>query len=143
MKRFRSKLAILLILYAILISAPAGFSELAKSEIKVKNTSLLVERAQTIGERAQGLKKRDFLPENEGMLFEYSQDQILTFWMKETTVALSIAFLDANGIILEIQHMKSNSLKSHRSSQKVRYALEVNQGWFERNGIEVGDQVHL
>jgi uncharacterized membrane protein (UPF0127 family) len=88
-----------------------------------------------------GLAFRHILSADKGMLFTYAQDQIIGFWMKDTFIPLSIAFLNVNGEILEIHHMDPDH-PSHRYISKLpaRYALEVNQGWFEKNGVALGDR---
>ena len=83
------------------------------------------------------------LPENEGMLFIYRREEILSFWMKNTTIPLSIAFIDKKGIITEIRDMKPLGMDSIRSAKPAQYALEVNRGWFTKNGIKVGSKVEL
>ena len=77
------------------------------------------------------------------MIFDYGKEIPLTFWMKNTHIPLSIAFLDGKGVIKEIVHMSPESLEPHRSKHEARYALEVNQGWFERNHVQPGDQIEL
>jgi uncharacterized membrane protein (UPF0127 family) len=101
------------------------------------------ELARTEAERAQGLMYRSSLADGEGMLFVFERDQILSFWMKNTLIPLSIAFISYDGRILEIRDMKPRDLSSVTSNRSVRYALEVPQGWFERAGIRAGDRLHL
>ncbi|MDR2630742.1 MAG: DUF192 domain-containing protein [Spirochaetaceae bacterium] len=104
---------------------------------------IAVEIARTEAERARGLMHRISLPDGEGMLFVFERDQILSFWMKDTLIPLSIAFISYDGRIREIYDMHPRDLRSIHSSRSVRYALEVPQGWFERTGITVGDRLHL
>jgi len=96
-------------------------------------------------EQERGLMFLDSLDDNHGMLFEYPQIGELSFWMKNTYIPLSIAFIEyphsRRGIIIDIQDMEPHSLESHRSRQPVRAALEVNQGWFDQHSIDVGDSV--
>ncbi|MDR2758975.1 MAG: DUF192 domain-containing protein [Spirochaetaceae bacterium] len=101
------------------------------------------EIARTEAERARGLMHRTALPNGEGMLFVFERDQILSFWMKDTLIPLSIAFISYDGRILEIYDMQPRDLSSIHSSRSARYALEVPQGWFERTGIRVGDRLNL
>ena len=84
---------------------------------------------------------RERLGKDEGMLFVYDREEFLTFWMKNTPLPLSIAFLDQKGKIVDIQDMEPFSLKTHDSIHPAKYALEMNQGWFKKNGIRVGDVV--
>ena len=116
--------------------------------IKVKNKTLKVRLAITPAQQRQGLMNVQGmpptkLPENEGMLFIYRREEILSFWMKNTTLPLSIAFIDKKGIITEIRDMKPMGLDSVRSAKPAQYALEVNRGWFTKNNIKIGDKVNL
>jgi uncharacterized membrane protein (UPF0127 family) len=100
-----------------------------------------VEMARTITEQQDGLMKRTLMAELEGMIFIYAQDKRMSFWMKDTVLPLSIAFLAADGTITQIEDMKPlDSVNRTMSRQSVRYALEVNQGAFERHGIREGDR---
>ncbi len=113
-------------------------------EISVKGNALFVEIAATPSARTCGLSQRDSLPEDSGMLFVFPTSRNASFWMKDTRIPLSIAFLDDAGRIVGIQKMiPLNIEKRYRSNQPVRYALEVNQGWFNQNGISVGDRIEL
>lgn len=121
----------------------AGAQEKPRIPISIQGKKLMVEVAQTEKEKALGLMYREHLGKDEGMLFIYEQEEILSFWMKNTRIPLSIAFLDRNGKIVDIQDMQPFSLKVHFSRQPAAYALEVNQGWFQKNGIGIGNSVNL
>jgi len=82
---------------------------------------------------------RKNLPDGEGMLFVYERDQVLSFWMKNTYIPLSIAFIASDGRIVDIKDMYPHDESSVLSSRSVRYALEVPQGWFSRAGVRHGD----
>lgn len=113
-------------------------------EISVKNNILLLEVAATDNQRATGLMNRDSLEENRGMIFVFEKEQSVSFWMKNTRIPLSVAYINKEGKILEIYNMKPYSLEpvpSKRSS--ILYALEVNEGYFELKGIEIGDTIDL
>ena len=84
---------------------------------------------------------RKTVPEGEGMLFIFDRDEVVSFWMKNTYVPLSIAFITHDGRILEIRDMESESTTSVVSSRAVRYALEVPRGWFGKTGISAGDRM--
>ena len=101
------------------------------------------EIAQTQEERNQGLMYRKKLPDGEGMLFVFERDQVLSFWMKNTLLPLSIAFIASDGRIIDIKDMYPHDENSVFSSRSVRYALEVPQGWFSRAGIQNGDIVKI
>ncbi|NLL99955.1 MAG: DUF192 domain-containing protein [Treponema sp.] len=102
-----------------------------------------VEIAKTPDERNFGFMERKKIPEGTGMLFIFEKDQILSFWMKNTPLPLSIAYIDTNGIIKDIFHMTPYSLATIKSTSSVRYALEVPQNWFEKVNIKVGDKLIL
>jgi len=104
---------------------------------------ITVELARTDEERALGLMFRKQLPDGQGMLFVFDRDQQLSFWMKNTVIPLSIAFIASDGHILEIKDMAPNDLNSVKSSRSVRYALEVPQGWFDRVNVKAGDVVKI
>ena len=107
----------------------------------VSERKLIVEVADTETEIMTGLMHRKELPWNEGMLFVFPKPENVGFWMKDTTIPLSIAFIDENGVITEILDLKPKDTTLKTSKKKVLYALEVNQGWFKKNGIEIGDVV--
>jgi uncharacterized membrane protein (UPF0127 family) len=86
---------------------------------------------------------RASLPDGEGMLFIFEREQIVSFWMKDTLIPLSIAFVRTDGRITEIRDMKALDVTAVRSARSVRYALEVPQGWFARAGIDAGDYLRL
>jgi uncharacterized membrane protein (UPF0127 family) len=96
------------------------------------------EIAATDSERAKGLMWRTAMNDNEGMLFVYDRDIQMSFWMKNTLIALSIAFISSRGEILEIYDMEPQNTRPVKSERSCRYALEVPQGWFARTGIRPG-----
>ena len=104
-----------------------------------------VEIADDASERARGLMHRTALAENRGMLFVFPDEERLSFWMKNTLIPLSVAFMDSEGRIVDIQDMKplDDEPPSYVSAEPARYALEVNQGFFEERGVEVGDRAEL
>ena len=113
-------------------------------EITINGHTLTTEVAANLNSHMCGLAFRHVLPAGKGMLFAYAQDQIIGFWMKNTSIPLSIAFLNVNGEILEIHNMDPNH-PTHRyiSRLPARYALEVNQGWFDKNGVVLGDRAEF
>ena len=111
-------------------------------ELLANGHVLNAEVAATISERACGLSYRDSLAPDHGMLFVYEDERILSFWMKDTLIPLSIAFLNNEREILDIQQMAPNQTRQRYSSnQPARYALEVNQGWFSAKGIGIGTRL--
>ena len=83
------------------------------------------------------------LKRDEGMLFVYNKEDILSFWMKNTSIPLEIAFIGANGEINQIETLKPYNQNAVKSLEPAQYALEVNKGWFNNNQIKVGDKVIL
>lgn len=111
-------------------------------ELRVKNKKIKVELAKTPEERAKGLMERNFLAEDSGMLFIFEEAGIYPFWMKNTKIPLSIAFINEDKVIIEIMEMVPNQDIIHYApTQMFRYALEMNQGWFLKNGINIGDTI--
>lgn len=104
---------------------------------------LQIELACRAEEQERGLMFRRDLPENQGMLFVFEQERSLNFWMKNTYLPLSIAYIDAAGTIVDIQDMQPLDETTHPSAKPARYALEVNQGWFKRHGVSVGTSIKL
>lgn len=102
-----------------------------------------VEIADDDNERQRGLMGRTELAENAGMLFVYEAEQPRSFWMKDTLIPLSIAYIAAEGWIVDIQDMQPLDETSYPSAEPARYALEVNQGFFRERGIQVGDRLDL
>ncbi len=99
------------------------------------------EIAEKAEDRNHGFMERKSIPDGTGMLFVFEKDQILSFWMKNTPHPLSIAYIDSKGKIRNIYDMTPYSLSSIISTVSVRYALEVPQGWYKKNGITEGDTV--
>jgi len=104
---------------------------------------LTVEVPRTYEEFSRGLMFRESLPEDRGMLFVFGEDTQTGFWMKDTSIALSIAFIAEDGTILDIQEMEPLSTEAYQPLGPYRYALEVNQGWFRRHGFGPGDRVEV
>jgi uncharacterized membrane protein (UPF0127 family) len=105
--------------------------------------AIQVEIARTDEQRSQGLMHRTRLDDGRGMLFVFDRDEMVSFWMKNTLIPLSIAFISSDGRIMEIRDMEPESLDPVRSGRSVRYALEVPQGWFSRVNLGVGDRLLL
>jgi uncharacterized membrane protein (UPF0127 family) len=138
--------------FLIFLFLNAGFSACSQQKqttvlsIERENAAAVeinVEIARTEEERALGLMYRKKLDDGQGMIFIFDRDQQLSFWMKNTVIPLSIAYIDSDGNILEIKDMQPNDLNSVRSSRSVRYALEVPQGWFGRVNVKAGDRIKI
>jgi uncharacterized protein len=94
--------------------------------------------AQTPEQREIGLMFRPVMPVSEGMLFTFERPAQQCFWMKNTLIPLDAAFIDDAGAIVNIEHMKPQTLDGHCSEKPVRYVLEMNDGWFAKRGIKPG-----
>ncbi|WP_234969010.1 DUF192 domain-containing protein [Alkalispirochaeta americana] len=124
-----------------LLSCSSG--EPPRVALDVGGHTFQVELAETEETRARGLMFRENLEPDQGMLFVFPDSSIRAFWMKDTPLPLSIAYISAQGVILEIRHMEPFSLEPVQSRYPLRFALEVNQGRFEELGISPGDRVDL
>ena len=111
--------------------------------LTLNNAKLTVRMAYSPSEQARGLMNTSSLPENEGMLFCYPSEQQLSFWMKSTSIPLSIAFFNKNKEIIEIKHLKPYDESGVTSNNPAKWALEVNKGWFEKNNIKIGDKFDI
>lgn len=132
----------------LLLNGACEPQSLETRELTIERTAgnpvkLQTEIARTTEERQQGLMFRKSLADGRGMLFVFDRDQILSFYMRNTLIPLSIAYIRSDGGIAEIRDMRPLDETSIPSSRSVRYALEVPQGWFDRAGIKVGDRLLL
>ncbi|MGR3318873.1 MAG: DUF192 domain-containing protein [Candidatus Anammoxibacter sp.] len=109
------------------------------STINIAGIEAYVELAVTEEEHRKGLMFRDNLKEDHGMLFIFPEEKHVSFWMKNTLLPLSIAFIKEDGWIAQIEDMQPSSLGPHASEMKVKYVLEMKQGWFKEKEIVVGD----
>lgn len=107
----------------------------------VGNERVSAEIAWTVEDRRQGLMHRESMPEDHGMLFIFPEERLLSFWMKDTPLPLSIAFADAGGRIVTIADLEPNSEAVVGSRVPASYALEMNRGWFTRHGVFPGDSI--
>jgi uncharacterized protein len=94
--------------------------------------------AQTPDQRATGLMFRKEMPQHEGMLFAFEQLSVQCFWMKNTLLPLTAAFVADDGTVVNLADMEPQSTASHCSDKPVRYVLEMNRGWFAKKGIKPG-----
>jgi len=128
---------------ACLMALPlvASATELPQRTLTIGDHKLSVEVASTPGTRETGLMNRFSLQPDHGMLFVFEAPQPLAFWMKDTYIPLSIAFVDRNGRILNIEDMRPQDEATHWSKGEALYAIEMRQGWFAAKGIAAGDAV--
>jgi len=127
-------------LAVLLIAAPAPVraAELATTTLTIGTQSLTAELATSPAQRETGLMNRFSLKPDHGMLFIFERPEPLSFWMRNTFVALSIAFISADGRILNIEDMRPQTDDPHWSKGAALYALEMKKGWFAERGIVAG-----
>jgi hypothetical protein len=128
---------------AALLAIAGCAARLERVTVTVGSDVFTVEVARTDEERARGLMHRRSLGDRDGMLFVFEADQHLAFWMKDTRVPLSIAFLSSEGRILQIEDLEPLSQKAVKSRLSARYALELPRGAFAEVGAAEGDTVVL
>ena len=124
--------------------ALAAVPALAQNPVAQLNAGMHLIRAEVVsdpGTRAQGLMHRKSLAQNAGMLFIFDEQAPQCMWMKNTLIPLSVAFIDDNGAIVNIADMEPHSETSHCATRPVRYALEMNRGWFAARGVKPGSRL--
>lgn len=129
-------------------SEPLPVNPFCQNKIKSVNLvlgkkTLKTEIACTEKEKEYGLMNRTSLPENNGMLFIFNESQTLSFWMKDTLIDLSIAYIDKDWKIVDIREMKSQDLTPIISKKPAIFALEANPYWFSKNNIKIGDTIKM
>ena len=136
------KLFVVVCFFLVFISCKSVTNN--KRDIVVINGNTLnIEIAETEKEKQTGLMYRKILDKDSGMLFVFESDRKLSFWMENTYIPLSIAFISSDGVIKEIRDMTPLSLEPIVSKNYARFALEVNKGYFEEKNIIEGDVVIL
>jgi len=135
-----------LLLAALALCSAAALAEDAPQQLPAIRLSagihnIQAQVAQTPDERATGLMFRRSMGPNEGMLFAFEEPGVQCFWMKNTLLPLSAAFVQDDGTVTNIEDMKPQTLDSHCSKKPVRFVLEMNQGWFAKRGIKAGDKL--
>ena len=142
--KFSLVLALISLLFYPQISLEYSYAQTAKFKTGyslVADQLIPVEIAQTEAEREMGLSGRNFDKNNYRMVFVFESPQRVNFWMKNTKIDLSIAFIDKNNRINQIESLKANSLKTISSrSEQIKYAFEVPRGFFTKMDIKVGDE---
>jgi len=119
----------------------AAQMDLQRARLSAGMHQITVQVAQAPNERMIGLMFRKDMPQTEGMLFVFEQASMQCFWMKNTLLPLTAAFVADNGEIVNLADMKPQSTDPHCSTKPVRYVLEMNQGWFAKKGIKVGSKL--
>lgn len=119
----------------------AVYAAPALLKLSLGSGTLDVEVAATKAQRNQGLMNRASMPESRGMLFVYPVPVHFCMWMKNTKIPLSVAFIDAQGQVINIADMAPQTETTHCTQRNATYALETNQGWFARHGVGAGTQI--
>ena len=109
--------------------------------LKVSGYTLSAEIAYKKESRIRGLTYRNFMKKNSGMLFVFPEASIHSMWMVNTYIPLSVAFLDKNGMILNIIDMSPHTRTRNSATSKAKYALEMNLGWFSSRSIKAGEKI--
>ncbi|WP_424192491.1 DUF192 domain-containing protein [Ampullimonas aquatilis] len=116
-------------------------TELPTKQLNVGIHLIQAEVAQTYAQRAKGLMFRETMGSNQGMVFVFDKKEASCMWMKNTLIPLSVAFLDDDGTILNIEDMQPQTETNHCARAPMRYALEMNLGWFKNKGIKSGSKI--
>jgi hypothetical protein len=127
------------LLFCFALALPSAWAE--KITLQIGKQSIHAEIADTPQSREHGLMQRNQLCADCGMLFVFEKADRYNFWMKDTPLPLSIAFIAADGTIINIAEMQPNTSDTHGAKGDALYALEMSNGWFARNGIKPGDKV--
>lgn len=141
LRTLRRALFLAITLAASAVTAQNAPQNLATVRLTAGMHAIQAQLAQTYGEREIGLMFRKTMPANDGMLFVFEQAGQQCFWMKNTLLPLSVAFVADDGSIVNIDAMKPETLDNHCSTKPVRYVLEMNDGWFARHGIKPGSKL--
>jgi uncharacterized membrane protein (UPF0127 family) len=136
MKTLRASLFALLALGCVATSAQQP--PLPTIDLSAGVHLIRAEVANSFGTRMQGLMRRPSMEPNHGMLFVFDEADVHCMWMKNTLIPLSVAFIDERGTIVNIEDMKPQTEQSHCAKGPVRFALEMNRGWFAKRGIRAG-----
>lgn len=115
--------------------------DLPRESLQIGMHRLQVQVASQHAQRQTGLMYRQHLPEHEGMLFVFPQAAVQCFWMKNTLIPLSAAFIQSDGSIVNIVDMQPLDERSHCSDKPVTHVLEVNQGWFAKRNVRAGNKI--
>ena len=133
--------ALVLAAAAVPVCAQEPQTNLSRVKLSAGMHQIDAQVAQTIEQRTTGLMHRKEMPQHEGMLFVFERPTIQCFWMKDTLLPLSVAFVADDGTVVNLADMKPLALDSHCSEKPVRFVLEMNQGWFARKGIKPGTKL--
>lgn len=139
-----SRLSTTLFALCLAMTASAASAQQSRLPVTTLNAGMHLIRAEVAAkdaDRQQGLMHREKMGANEGMVFVFDGPAQVCMWMKNTLIPLSVAFIDAGGTIVNIEDMRPQTTESHCASKPVRYALEMNQGWFRQKNIKPGTMI--
>lgn len=157
-KKIKKTITMISLLFtAVFLMSEVGYAKMTvpadiqfkKVDMFVGKKKISVELALTPEQQERGLMFRKSLNKDEGMLFVFPVEETLSFWMKNTIIDLSIAYIDATKKIIDIQEMKATKLndtkepKTYPSKKPAQFALEMSKGWFKKHNIKVGDLVKI
>ena len=125
-----------------LISSAHAQTPMPRMELTAGFYRIEAEVAANQTNRMQGLMHRRSMQPNEGMIFVFTQEERHCMWMRNTFLPLSVAFLDSEGRILNIENMEPQTEDNHCARKPARYALEMNLGWFAQRGIKPGTKLN-
>ena len=142
MRTFILRLASISLL-ALTLTPAFAQQKLPVKQFTVGMFVIQAEVAQTEAQREIGLMNRTSMGANEGMMFIFDRPASVCMWMKNTLLPLSVAFLDSNGIILNIEEMLPQTLDNHCATKPALYALEMNAEWFKHKNLKPGTKIDL
>ena len=144
MTKIRPNSLLALLVAAVLAVAAMAAQAQQKFRVIPLTAGMHVIQAELVAndrDRQQGLMFREKMGQNEGMVFVFDAPATVCMWMKNTPLPLSVAFIDETGKIINIEDMKPQTTESHCAKKPVRYALEMNQGWFKQKNIKPGSAI--
>ena len=127
--------------FAVFCGAQAPQLDLPRTKLAIGMFQIDAQVAQTPEQRQIGLMHRPSMPQAEGMLFIFEQASQQCFWMKNTLLPLTAAFVADDGTIVNLADMQPQTTNTHCSAKPVRFVLEMNQGWFAKKGIKAGVKI--
>ena len=140
-QRLASWLAIAALAFSCAAHAQSGPQSLPTIRLSIGIRYINAELAQTEEQREIGLMFRQALGTNDGMIFVFDRPGQQCFWMKNTLIPLDAAFIDDDGVVINIEQMAPQTLDNHCSEKPARYVLEMNDGWFAKRGIRPGQKI--
>lgn len=131
-----------LLLLSFVLFVPTAFAQqMPLVQLTAGMYRITAEMANTPKYRETGLMHRESMGENRGMVFVFEYEATHCMWMRNTLIPLSVAFLDSDGAVLNIEDMAPQTETNHCAAKPARYALEMNKGWFAQRGIRPGDVI--